>query len=274
MPKKKAKHTTRKMSVARRILADFNDVAATFPRVQGLVEIDITEGRKKIREYKEKENYNISLTSWIAKCISKAVKENPKLNSFRKRGKRIVIFEHVDISIMVEVITKDGKHVPFNHVIRKVETKSVKEITDEIRSVQTKKIEETEQITRDSSSFSGLIMLIPRKIRQFFMKKMIKNPFYIQKLIGTVGITSLGMFAKNIFGYAVPFPDRTCNVALGGIQRVGWEVDGKLQPRDILSFTFLIDHNLVDGAPIARFISRVAELCGEAYGLQDITKAD
>ena len=272
MAKKKAAHTVRKMSVARRILADFNDVAATFPRVQGLVEIDITEGRKKIREYKEKEDYSISLTSWVAKCISKAVKENPKLNSFRKRGSKIIVFENVDVSIMVEVTTKDGKHVPFNHVIRKVETKSVKEITDEVRAVQLKKIEETEQLTRESGSFSGLMMLIPRKIRQFFMKRMLRNPFFVQRLIGTVGITSLGMFAKNIFGYAVPFPDRTCNIALGGIQRVGWEVDGKLQPRDIISVTFMIDHNLVDGAPIARFISRTAELMGEAYGLQDITK--
>ena len=274
MSKKKPEHTVRKMSVARRILADFNDVAAKFPRVQGVVEIDITEGRKKIKEYKEKDNYSISLTSWIAKCVSKAVKENPKLNSFRKRGKKIIVFENVDISIMVEVTTKDGKYVPFNHVIRKVETKSVKEITDEIRSVQNKKIEEKEQITRDSGSFSGLIMLIPRKVRQFFIKRKLKNPFFVQKLIGTVGITSLGMFAKNIFGWAVPFSDRTCNVALGGLQRVGWEIDGKLQARDVICVLFMVDHNLVDGAPIARFISRVAELMGQAYGLEDITKKE
>ncbi|MCK5144801.1 MAG: 2-oxo acid dehydrogenase subunit E2, partial [Candidatus Heimdallarchaeota archaeon] len=124
------------------------------------------------------------------------------------------------------------------------------------------------------ANFSGLIVLIPRKIRQFFMKLLLKNPFYVQKLIGTVGLTSLGMFAKNIHGWAIPFPDRTCNVALGGMKRIGWEKDGKLQTRDILCVTFLVDHNLVDGAPIARFISRVAEVMGQAYGLEDITKIE
>ncbi len=274
MPKNKNNYTVRKFSVARRILSDFNDVAAKFPRVQGIVEIDITDARKRINDLKEKENYNVSLTAWVAKCISKAVKENPRLNSFRKGGRKIIVFDNIDISVMVEVTTKSGKHVPFNHVIRKVETKSVKDLTDEIRAVQTKKIEETEQLTRDSSNFSGLIMLIPKKIRQFFIKKLLKNPFYVKKLIGTVGLTSLGMFAKNIHGWAIPFPDRTCNVALGGMKRIGWEVDGKLQTRDILCATFLVDHNLVDGAPIARFISRVAEVMGQAYGLEDITKTD
>ncbi|MCG3261035.1 MAG: hypothetical protein H7644_14870, partial [Candidatus Heimdallarchaeota archaeon] len=56
MTKKKSNHTVRKFSVARRILADFNDVAAKFPRVQGIVEIDITDAKKRISDIKEKEN--------------------------------------------------------------------------------------------------------------------------------------------------------------------------------------------------------------------------
>ncbi len=274
MTKKKSNHTVRKFSVARRILADFNDVAAKFPRIQGLVEVDVTDARKRIQQIKEKEDYTVSFTAWVTKCISKAVKENPKLNSFRKGGRKIIVFDNVDISVMVEVTTKSGKYVPFNHVVRKVETKSVKEITDEIRAVQEKKIENKEQLTRDSSQFSGLIVLIPRFIRQFAMKKLLKNPFYVQKLIGTVGITSLGMFAKNITGWAVPFPDRTCNVALGGMKKIACDIDGKLQSREILCVTYLVDHNLVDGAPIARFISRAGELMSEAHCLEDITKAD
>jgi len=274
MPKKSKDYTVRKFSVARRILSDFNDVAASFPRVQGIVEIDITEGRRRIKELQEKENFTVSMTAWTSKCIAKAVKQNPRLNSFRKGSRKIIVFDNVDISVMVEVTTKEGKYVPFNHVIRQVETKSVKELTEEIRSVQAKKIDDTEQLTRDRSGAVGLAILVPRKIRQFFMKKLLKNPFYVQGLIGTVGVTSLGMFAKKIHGWAIPFPDRTCNIALGGMKKIGWEIDGKIQSREILCVTFLVDHNLVDGAPIARFINDVADIMGQAYGLEDITSEE
>ncbi|NHJ05256.1 MAG: dehydrogenase, partial [Candidatus Heimdallarchaeota archaeon] len=47
---------------------------------------------------------------------------------------------------------------------------------------------------------------------------MITNPFRLKKLIGTVGITSLGMFIKGQGGWAIPFPDKTLNIAVGGIK--------------------------------------------------------
>jgi len=57
-------------------------------------------------------------------------------------------------------------------------------------------------------------------------------------------------------------------------KKIACYIDGKLQSREILCVTYMIDHNLVDGAPIARFISRTGELMSEAYCLDDITKKE
>ncbi|MBY8999487.1 MAG: 2-oxo acid dehydrogenase subunit E2 [Candidatus Heimdallarchaeota archaeon] len=271
MPKEKNFHV-RKFSPTRRILADYNDVAASLNRVYGLVEIDVTKALAKIEEIEKQENYKVSMTGWVAKCISQAVTENKHLNSFRKGGRKIVVFNNVDISIIVEITTKSGKKVPYNYVIRKVETKSVKKISDEIRTAQDKKIEEQEQLTRGTSTYMALYSLLPRFFRRFVIRTIITNPYRLKKLIGTVGITSLGMFIKGQGGWAVPFPDKTLNIALGGIKDSVIVKDGKIEEIKILCTTFLIDHNIVDGAPAARFISRLTELMGDAAYLEDLEK--
>ncbi len=264
----------RKFSVNRQILADYNAVAASFSRIQALIEVDITEALKIIKKIEKKDGYKVSFTAWVAKCISKGVSEDKRFNSYRKGRKKIIVFDKIDISVMVEITTKEGKQVPFNHVIKDTESKSVKGITDEIRAIQHKKIDEKEQLTRDSSKFSNLYTLIPGFIRRMVIRYMLTNPFKLRKLIGTVGITSFGKFVKSVSGWGVPFADKTLNVALGGIKRITCELDGKLHTREYLCITYLIDHNLVDGAPAARFVSRISELLESNYCLDDIEKIE
>ncbi len=263
----------RKYSVNRQILADYNAVASKFHRVQGLIEADITEALEIIKDIEMKEGYKISLTAWIARCISKAVSEDLRLNSYRHR-RRLIVFDKIDISVMIEIKTKDGKRVPFNHVIRDVESKTVREITDEIRAIQKKKIEEKEQLTRGSSKFSNLYLIIPGFIRRGVIKMMLTNPFKLRKLIGTVGLTTLGEFVKNLSGWAIPFADKTLNVAVGGMKHRTIEKGGILVPQTHLCLTYLVNHDIVDGAPIARFIARATDLMEESFGLVDTEKKD
>ena len=148
----------------------------------------------------------------------------------------------------------------------------MREITDEIRTAQEKKIDDTEQLTRGTSTYMAFYALLPRFFRRFVIRTVITNPFRLKKLIGTVGITSLGMFMKGQGGWAIPFPDKTLNIALGGIKEDAVLRDGKLKERKLLCTTFLFDHNIVDGAPAARLVSRATELMGDAAYLDDIDK--
>lgn len=271
MPKEKNFHT-RKFSPTRRILADYNDAAASLNRVHGLVEIDVTEALEKIEGIEKKDNYKVSFTGWVTKCVSQVVSEDKRLNSYRRGGRKIVVFDDIDISIIVELTTKTGKKVPYNYVIRKSETKSVKTITDEIRAAQSKKIEGEDQLTRDTSTYRSFYLILPRFFRRFIIRTLISNPFYLKKLIGTVGITSLGMFIKGQGGWAVPFPDKTLNIALGGIKDSIIVKEGKIKERKLLCTTILMNHDIIDGAPAARFISRLTELMRDTAYLDDLEK--
>lgn len=268
MPKEKKYHT-RKISGNRMILADYNQVAATIPAVYAIMEIDITDALAKMEEIKKTKNYSVSMTAWVAKCLSQTVLDNIALNTFRK-GRKFIVFEEVDISVIIEITTKTGKKIPYNYVIRNTEAKSVKTITEEIRSYQDKKIEEREQLERGQTKYTSLYTLLPRFFRKFVIRKIITNPFRLKKLAGTVGITSMGMFIKGQAGWLVPFRDKTLNVSTGGIKENAIVRNGKIETRKLLCTTLLINHDIIDGAPGVRAIARLSELMGATTYLDDL----
>ena len=49
-------------------------------------------------------------------------------------------------------------------------------------------------------------------------------------------------------------------------------VEGRIEPREILNLTVVFDHDVIDGAPAARFARRLVELIESGYGLdEDLT---
>ena len=94
----------------------------------------------------------------------------------------------------------------------------------------------------------------------------------MKKIAGTVGITSMGMFIKGQGGWLVPFRNKTLNVSTAGIKNHAVVRNGKIEERKLLCTTFLVNHDIIDGAPGARFISRVSELLGETTYLDDLDK--
>jgi len=46
-------------------------------------------------------------------------------------------------------------------------------------------------------------------------------------------------------------------------------VEGRIEPREILNLTLVFDHDVIDGAPAARFAQRLVELIESGYGLTE-----
>ena len=69
----------------------------------------------------------------------------------------------------------------------------------------------------------------------------------------------------NTFCVDQPFWGR--RVALGGIGQKPGFVDGRIEVREYLSVTISFDHNVVDGAPAARFAQHWKELVERGAGI-------
>ena len=88
--------------------------------------------------------------------------------------------------------------------------------------------------------------------------------------MGTVGVTSVGMFGRGA-GWGIPLAAPTpLMVTVGGIGEKPALVDGRVANREYLSLTISVDHEVVDGAPAARFTQRLKELIESGYGLDGI----
>jgi pyruvate/2-oxoglutarate dehydrogenase complex dihydrolipoamide acyltransferase (E2) component len=82
-----------------------------------------------------------------------------------------------------------------------------------------------------------------------------------------VTISAVGMVGKGTGWGIPPSSPSICWITVGGIGRKREDLNGQLITRDYLSLTVSFDHNLVDGAPAARFTERFKELIESGYGL-------
>ena len=62
-------------------------------------------------------------------------------------------------------------------------------------------------------------------------------------------------------------------ITVGGIATKPRYLNGQLEPRELLELTISFDHDIVDGAPAARFARRLAELVEAAEGLDTVSWA-
>jgi pyruvate/2-oxoglutarate dehydrogenase complex dihydrolipoamide acyltransferase (E2) component len=56
---------------------------------------------------------------------------------------------------------------------------------------------------------------------------------------------------------------------VGGIARKPAVIAERVEPRYVLDLTVAFDHDVVDGAPAARFVKRLVELIESGYGLEE-----
>ena len=70
-----------------------------------------------------------------------------------------------------------------------------------------------------------------------------------------IAVTSVGMFAGPGAMWGIPLAPFTLMVAVGGIVERPQLVGGQLEAREHLCLTLSVDHDLVDGAPAARFVA-------------------
>ncbi|NHJ49337.1 MAG: 2-oxo acid dehydrogenase subunit E2 [Asgard group archaeon] len=261
-------YQTKKFSKNRRVLAETYDFFLKKHYMTGYIEIDVTKGKSLIKKYELENGLKLSFTSWIVKSLSKIIEKYPRFNSFRKGRNKIIVFEDIDIIIMVEREV-NNKMVPIAHSVRKSQHKKLVDISNEVRETQIKKVTEKEQLL-DQDNKAKYFNLLPKFLRKLLMKRYVYNPFTIKKNGGLIVITSVGMFT-DIPGWISGFGGlTTINIAIGGIKKKLAKIDGKIEERDILHMTISFDHDLIDGAPATRFTQEFVDLLRDATLLEDI----
>lgn len=241
----------------RGVIADAGWLDARRHLVYGLLETDVTCVRRFIRERKA-DGENLSFTGFIVKCLAKAIETHPMTHAFRDWLGRLIIFDDVDVVTMIET-EKNGVALP--HIIRAANRKSFQEISAEIHAIQSRPMQ-----SEQKRGINRLAPYAPGLLRRAFFRVLLKNPFWVRKFTGTTILTSVGMFGKGTAWGIAFLPWYTTGVTVGGIaEKPAW-IGGRVEPREYLSVTLTFDHDIVDGAPAARFANTFKEYVESGYG--------
>ena len=253
--------TTKPFSARRQVVVDSLEIGARRHIVHGLLEIDVTNVRRAIRDHQAQTGETLSFTAFIARCVARAVAANKLVHAYRDWRNRLILFDDVDVVVMIEPQV-DQVAVP--HIIRAANTKTWRAIHDEIRAVQSAPTTSAQE----SGGWARLGWIVPSFVRKFFIRLFMRNPRWLKNFGGTVVITSFGMFARGGgWGFGL-LPMHTLGLALGGIVEKPGVVDGRIEIREYLDLTISIDHDIVDGAPAARFARALVELIAGAPELE------
>lgn len=250
-------------SKVRRFMAAEFRLSHRMPLIHGLLEVDVSKARALLRDHKARTGESLSFTAFLIACLAQAVEENKAVQAFRKGGKRLIVFDDVDVLTYVERGVA-GHSLPMPYMIRAANHKTVREIHQEVRAAQ------VQYVAKAAVGFK-LVQYVPTFLISFFLRMIGKDPRQMKKYVGTVALSSVGMFGKGAGWGIPPAGPPSLQMTVGGIGEKPGIVDGQIAIRDYLSLTISFDHEIIDGAPAARFTRRLKELIENGYGLPGST---
>ncbi len=227
--------------------------------MHGLVDLDVTEANQLLAQHEPP----LSFTAFVVASVARAAATHPEVHAYRSWRGQVVSHRHVDVTTIVEITTPQGQF-PLAHVIRDADIRDVVDLTAELRRVK----------TDPSASGSGRWLeraapvgaRIPGVIPAMYT--LISRSVRIRQHTGTVAVTAVGMFAGG-GGFAIAPPTlMSLQVVVGGVTARPTVVKGEIEVREVLDLTVTIDHNVVDGAPAARFGAELRQLIENATALR------
>jgi len=261
MKTKESIHTAVPYPRIRLLMADGGRMGLLKHTVHGLVEFDITQARETIRQHKAQTGEALSFSAFFLACLGKAIDLDKQMHAYRNWRNQLIIFDEVDVNMLFEVEV-DGKKTIRPHIIRGVNKKSIREIHEEIREFQ------SQHQSSQESMFIDWFVRLPGFVRRLFLWVLFKNPQLIKEYYGTVLVSSVGMFGTGS-GWGIPVPNHSLQLTLGGIGEKPGVVDHRIEVRKYMSVTVSFDHDVIDGAPAARFMQRLKKLIENGHGLGD-----
>jgi pyruvate/2-oxoglutarate dehydrogenase complex dihydrolipoamide acyltransferase (E2) component len=268
MTEKTGSYHVVELTPGRRIFINMLDLPGPKHSMYGLLEVDVTLARQFIAEHKRRSGESLSFTGFLVLCLARAVDENKEVQAYLKGRKQLILFDNVDVGIMVEHKGGD-KRALMGHVIRGANLKTYRQIHDEIRSVQSAPLPPN----RGLPTWLRTAMLLPWPLSALF-KAFIRmagrrDPTIVTSMGGTVSITAVGMFGEGHSGWGIYPATEVLGLVVGSIALKPAVVEGRIEPRELLNLTVIFDHNVINGAPAARFVHRLVDLIESGYGLAE-----
>ncbi len=177
--------------------------------------------------------------------------------------RKITGFDDVDISVPVEFF-KDGEYENMQYLVRDAAAKTIKQIDTEIENA--KKSYDPLKGKILPVPVIKLINLLPRKFTVSFLKLFLNNHKKVKEMSGSVIVTAVSMFS-GVRGFIIPYMGgpKASAFAFGSTVRKPAVINDKISVREFINLTAVFNHDIIDGAPAARFVNYLRKLIEKDY---------
>lgn len=262
-----AKYKIYPFPLQRRIIADTVRMARRKNTMYALFEVNVTRARQCIHDYRARAGQGLSFTAFVVACLGRAIEEHKEVQGYLNTWNQVVVFDDVDVATMIE-IDFEGQKFPLAHIIRAANQRTARDIHEEVRRIQA---DPQAVLHAANTSFLRYFLLVPAFLRDMFYSLLLRSPKLMKRTIGTVQVTTVGTFGHA--GWPVSPPVYNLSLMLGGTAERPVAAGGQVELQQIMSVTLCLNHDIVDGAPAARFLRRLVGLIESGYGLDEVSLA-
>lgn len=225
------------------------------------VEADVTNLMRFKQEQKEL-GLDFSLPIYILYCFARLLQNHPDLISMRK-GNKLFQFENADILTVVEREGENGTKVPMAIIIRNAGAKSYLEIHNEIRNSQEEQPENILEVKKRRR-----LLNFPSWLIRLSIARAQSHPVRYCKHYGNAAFTSPLRGGNARFSIAVPISSCTLTLLLNSTFKKVISVNGSFVESTFMGFTFVVDHDIIDGARGMRIVDEFCKMV-EAFPVLD-----
>jgi pyruvate/2-oxoglutarate dehydrogenase complex dihydrolipoamide acyltransferase (E2) component len=248
---------------------DLGRIGRTKHHIAALLEIDVTEARRRLRLLRKDSGDPLSFTAWLIRTIGAAIAAHKEVHALlHAGGRKLIVYDDIDVATVVEKKV-EGRLVPLPVVIAAAHRKPISEIDREIAAAKARPVvDEADHVLTKSLSTAQmkLYYLLPSFLRVAVLRGILSRPSLRKRLMGTVMLSSVGT-VRAVPGWFIHKSYHNLSFGVGSVIKKPWIVDGRIAPREVLNLTILLDHDVVDGAPMARFVAHLVHLLETGDGL-------
>ena len=227
------------------------------------VEADITNLQQVESHYKSL-NRDFSLPVYILFCYGHLLNKFPQLITMRKRNS-LIRFKSVDVGVVVERSNGNGQKIPMAIVIRDMGSMNFDEVLMHIRNAQRENAENIDVVRKRRA-----LLKYPYWLLKYIMRYIMSSPVRYCKHYGNASFTSPVRSKIDRFSIGTPIGPSTSTLCLNSRFRKIVKVDDNLKEKVFISFTFVIDHDIIDGAELFRILEEFCRMVESVYGLEEI----
>jgi len=151
-----------RVSTIKKMGMDLLENSKSVHRITALLELDFSDYRESIKNYRHRNHQGLSVLSFIIKGLADTLALHPNIQTFQLRNNRALEFLDVDIGFVVEKEI-DGIHIPETYIIRDANAKSIGEVHCEIEKCISERIQSDSPFANRKAHGFSLFIPISRE---------------------------------------------------------------------------------------------------------------